>query len=366
MNNATVSQSELSAGIGAVARASSARATLPVLAHVLLEASGETLALKCSDLEVTIQAQIAAQVGGDAAFTVPVRLLNDLVGTLPQENVSLDFGDKLGIVCSSFKSTMSGTTAVEFPMLPVPGNEASEVDGEILKAAIDRVVIASAVEQSRPVLTGVLFQFGDDGLTLAAADGFRLAVCKAKITGTGSVVIPARALTELSRLLASPGQVFLTLDKSQAFFEIVYQDELIKSALVVTQLIEGNFPDYNQIIPKLDTTRVTVNKKDLLRALNQSHIMARIEAGLTTLDIADGKLTIRATSAEMGNVESDLDAKIEGDDLTLAVNTRFFIDGVTAIEGATVEMRFNGAANPILLIDGDYRHVIMPMHVRGK
>ena len=370
-------QENLAKGLSVVGRAVATRSTLPVLANVMLSTDNGRLKLSATDLEIGINCWIGAKVEEDGATTVPARSFIDLVNSLPPERIDMELivrTQTLNLKCARYEANLKGIDAQEFPLIPA----AEEGDGQInLEAAafrrmIEQVVLAAATDESRPILTGVLAKFEGNKLTLAAADGFRLSVRTAELpteTEPVSVIIPARALAELARISTDEEDITLAITptRKQVLFHAPNVD-------LVSQLIEGNFPDYQQIIPKTYTTRTVVNTNSLLRACKTASIFARDAANIARFQItpggelAPGHITIAATSAELGDNVGEIDASIEGDEIEIAFNVKYLIDVLSVMDSAQVVLETTTSSSPGVLKpvgDVDFVHVIMPMHVRS-
>ena len=370
-------QENLAKGLSVVGRAVATRSTLPVLSNVMLSTDNGRLKLSATDLEIGINCWIGAKVEEEGAITVPARSFIDLVNSLPSERIDMELvvrTQTLNLKCARYEANLKGIDAQEFPLIPA----LEEGDGQItLEAAafrrmIEQVVLAAATDESRPILTGVLAKFERDKLTLAAADGFRLSVRTAELPAEiepASVIIPARALAELARISTDEEDVTLAITptRKQVLFHAPNVD-------LVSQLIEGNFPDYQQIIPKSCTTRTVLNTNSLLRACKTANIFARDAANIARLQIvpggelAPGHLTIAATSAELGDNVGEIDASIEGDAVEIAFNVKYLIDVLSVMDSAQVVLETTTSSSPGVIKpvgDVDFVHVIMPMHVRS-
>ncbi|MBN1580058.1 MAG: DNA polymerase III subunit beta [Anaerolineae bacterium] len=382
-------QDNLSRGLAIVGRAVATRPTLPVLSHVLLSAEQSQIKLAATDLELFVVCWLGARVDQDGEITLPARLLTDLINSLPQEQIELDLDDQtLHLACARNDAVIKGIDAQEFPLIPATQSNANGyssemlLDPDLLKQMISQVVFAAATDENRPILTGILARFEDDTLTMAAADGFRLSVRSAKLSTPASepisVVVPSKALTELARVGSDekePIGMYITPSRSQVLFHLQgnagANEGKIFGIDLVSQLIEGNFPDYKQIIPKSHTTRTILNTVEFLKACKTANIFARNEANIVQLDVdpVAEQIKITATSAEMGDSEVDLDANIQGDPITIAFNVRFLIDALQVMDSAQVVLETSSSARPGVLrpIDSeDFTHVIMPMHIRSQ
>jgi DNA polymerase-3 subunit beta len=370
-------QENLAKGLSVVGRAVATRSTLPVLSNVMLSTDNGRLKLSATDLEIGINCWIGAKVEEDGATTVPARSFIDLVNSLPSERIDMELvvrTQTLNLKCARYEANLKGIDAQEFPLIPA----LEEGDGQItLEAAafrrmIEQVVLAAATDESRPILTGVLAKFEGNQLTLAAADGFRLSVRAANLPAemeTASAIIPARALAELARISTDEEEIILAITpaRKQVLFHAPNVD-------LVSQLIEGNFPDYQQIIPKGYATRTVLNTNSFLRACRTANIFARDAANIARIqvapgdELAPGHITIAATSAELGDNVGEMDASIEGNAVEIAFNVKYLIDVLSVMDSAQVALETTTSSSPGVLKpvgDVDFVHVIMPMHVRS-
>ncbi|MCK6629636.1 MAG: DNA polymerase III subunit beta [Anaerolineae bacterium] len=372
-------QENLAKGLSIVGRAVASRSTLPVLSNVLLATDNGQLKLAATNLEIGINCWVGAKVAQEGAITVPARLLSDFVNSLPPERIDLKLDEStqtLNLRCARFESNIKGIDAQEFPIVPTAasgGDAAIRLEPSSLRAMIDQVVFAAATDESRPILTGVLVQFNDDNLTMAAADGFRLSVkattLKQNFGDVMEVIIPARALMELGRITGDqeqPVEVIITPARKQILFHLQDVD-------LVSQLIEGKFPDYNQIIPKGYATRSVMDTNSFLKAVRVSHLFARDSANIVKLEITptgdelmNGRITLVATSAELGDNVADVDASIEGNPMEIAFNAKYLIDVLSIIDSPQVVLETSAASSPGVIRpigDDKFTHVIMPMHI---
>jgi DNA polymerase-3 subunit beta len=369
-------QENLAKGLGIVGRAVSPRSTLPVLGNVLLATDGGRLKLSATNLEVGITCWIGSRVEEEGAVTVPSRTFIDLVNALPPEQVNMELvvrTQTLNLRAGRSEANVKGIDAQEFPIVPVPEGEGGiEVEADVLRTAVEQVAFAAAADESRPILTGVLAKFEETRLTLAAADGFRLSVrtipLPQSLPDPFSIIIPARALIELGRISGEqkdPIVITVTPTRNQVIFQL-------SDIVLVSQLIDGNFPDYRQIIPSEYTTHTVVDTTALLKACKAALIFARDTAHITRLhvkpgsELAPGHVVVSATSAETGDDVSELDASIEGGEVEVAFNVRYLIDVLSVIGTPQVALDTTTSSSPGVLRpigDIDFTHVIMPMHL---
>ncbi|MFC1892412.1 DNA polymerase III subunit beta [Chloroflexota bacterium] len=370
-------QENLNRGLSVVGRAVATRTTLPITNNVLLTTDESRLRLVATNLEIAISHWIGAKVEEEGAITVPARLLTEFVSSLPSERVDLSLSQRtktLEIKCARFEARISGIDAKDFPPIPkVEDGLATKVEIEALRQAISKVVFAAASEESRPVLTGVNAEFDGNVLTLAAADGFRLAVYSLPLATPVSqkteVIIPARTLAELNRLIGDqeePVEITVNPNKSQILFRL-------KSTELVSQLIQGTFPNYSQLIPQSYNTRAVVSVSDFLMATRTAAIFARDGSGIVRLvispggELATGKMTISARSEEIGDDVGEIDAIVNGDEAKIAFNGKYLTEVLGVLHEGQVALEATTPSSPGVIrpvgVD-NYTHVIMPMFVQ--
>lgn len=370
-------QENLNKGLNIVGRAVATRTTLPITNNVLLATDDGRLKLVATNLEMAITCWLGSKIEEEGTITVPARLLTEFVSSLPNDTINIQLSPQtktLGLKCARFEARISGVDAKDFPPIPsVDDGVKTTVEVEALRQGINQVVFAAATEESRPVLTGVSAKFDKDSLVLAAADGFRLAVYELPITTTVSqkteVIIPAHTLAELSRLIADqeePVDITLNPNKSQVLFRL-------QNINLVSQLIQGNFPNYSQLIPQSYTTRVIVNVNDFLQATRTASIFARDGSGIVRLMItpggesSPGKLSVSARSEEIGDDVGEIDATVEGDESKIAFNGKYLTDVLSVLHESQVALEITNPSSPGLIRPvgtDNYTHVIMPMFIQ--
>ena len=389
-------QENLAKGLSIVGRAVASRSTLPVLSNVLLMTHDGKLKLSANNFELGINCWVGAKVETEGAVTVPARLLAEFVNSLPPERIDMRLDEEtqtLNLICDRIESNIKGIDAQEFPVVATTSEDdiAIKLEPESLRTMIKQVVFAAATDESRPVFTGVLLKFVEDTMTMVAADGFRLSVKAAQLgqnvvdtladvglteesngSSASSLIIPSRALLELARISGEQEQP-IDLIVTPARRQILFHLEDIE---LVSQLIEGDFPDYNRIIPDGHTTRSVMDTANFLKAVRISHLFARDAANIVRLEVApsgdelmNGRITLVATSAELGDNVADLDASIEGDAVEIAFNAKYLIDVLSVIESPQFILETSTSSSPGVFRavgDDDFTHVIMPMHIQGK
>ena len=373
----TCKQQDLSRGLSIVSHAVSNRSTLPILANILLATDNGRLKLSATNLEIGINCWVDAQIQEEGTTTVPAKLLTDYVNSLPSAYVDItvpDDSNKVNIKSEGSDTNIKGLDASEFPLIPsAEGGEAPVImDASTLKEMISEVAIAAAEDESRPVFTGVLVQVAGEKVTFAAADSFRLAVRVAPLPGDdttrGDILVPARTMTELGRILPSEGavQMIVTPNRSQVLFHTETID-------LVSRLIEGNFPNYRQIIPKEHTTRAVVETKAFAARVKQAAIFARDSSNITRIKInggdsdglEPGSITIEATAEDLGDNVSVLNAAVDGPAQQIIFNVRYLSDVLAVIDTPEVAIEVNAPTKPGVIRPvgvADYTYVIMPMH----
>jgi DNA polymerase-3 subunit beta len=369
-------QENLAKGLSIVGRAASPRSTLPILSHILLSTDGGRLRLSATNLEIGINCWIGARVEEEGAIAVPARTLIDLVSALPPDRVDMDGVVRtmsLNLRCGRSESNIKGMDAVEFPPVPVPEGEGNiQLDPGVLRTAIAQVAFAAAADEARPILTGVLVSFEGNQMTMAAADGYRLSVRSATlpdpVVEPFSVIVPARAMQELGRIGADQEDAVsttVTPDHNRILFEM-------KDVVLVSQLIPGTFPDYEQIIPREQGTHTIASASELLKACRTAQIFARDGAYIAQFrihpgsELEPGRLVVSATSAETGDDVSELDATIEGEEVTIAFNVKYLIDVLSVIGSPQVALDTTSSSRPGVIRpvgDDNFVHVVMPMHL---
>jgi len=380
-------QENLARGLSIVGRAVSPRSTLPVLGNILLSTEDHGLMLAATNLEIGIKCWIGAKVEDEGAITVPARLLSEFVNQLPPEPIDMELTVRtltLNLKCARYDTNIKGIDASEFPIIPTLGDEHQatvSLEAATLRKMITQVVFAAATDESRPTLTGVDFRIGQDRLTLAATDGFRLAVRSTTLDAPAGqkseVIVPARALAELSRIIGllpdvddKPVEIAVADDRNQIMFRLPGVD-------MVSQLIDANFPNYEAIIPAKHTTRTIVDTAELLQALRVANLFARDSSNIVRFQVTpgqdgqDGKnatLTLTATSAESGDNLAALDAMIEGTEAEIAFNARYMIDVLSVIDELQVALETTrpsapGVIRPVGVGPEEFTSVVMPMHI---
>lgn len=368
----SVMQENLARGLGVVSRAVSNRSTLPVLANVLLRTEDGGLRLTTTNLEIGLVYWVPGKIETDGATTVPARLLADLVSSLPGgQRIDLETGagETLHVSAGPFQSHVKGIDADEFPSIQPTGERpTTRIAQNVLKRALEETAFAAATDEARPILTGVLCRFEGDSMTLAAADNYRIAVKSIPILDAVSdtaVVVPARALTELMRILGDTDEavdVVLAPGKNQILFHIP-GDQPID---LVSRLIDGQFPNYQSVLPKAHTTRAVLDREELLRAVRPAALIAHESANIVKLQIAsngESGITVSA-NAEVGDHVGQVEAAVEGDGTSIAFNAKYLADVLEKVSAEQFALELQGPLAPGVFKpvgDDRYVHVVMPV-----
>lgn len=372
----TCSQEALSRGLQVVGRgvSTAVASTLPVLSNILLATDDGRLRLSSTDLKIGITHWIPAMIFQDGAITLPARLLTDFVNSLPPEQVDLTVGtgQLAGVKCARFSANIRGIDADEFPLIPTISDAPSAtVAANTLRGMIGQVVFAASTDSTRGPLQGVFTTFSGETLTMTASDGYRLSVRTARLAtpceADFSVLIPARTVTELGRVLPddeSEVAITVTPNRSQILFHLENLDFL-------ATLLNDQFVNYKQFIPKEYKTRVVATTSDLQKAVRIASYFARDGSSLLKLAIdapedAGGTVTVSAATQDLGDNASVVDGVVEGAGMQVGFNSKYLSDALNAMNAQQVALELLGPTHAGVLrpVDGaDFLHIIMPVTV---
>jgi DNA polymerase-3 subunit beta len=336
-----------------------------VLTGIFLQAADGKLTLAATDMEVSLRAAVPGEVAGDGAVVVPGRLLADLVRLLPDASVTLAFDGGEGVLevtSGSYSSKVNVFSAEDFPRLPSLEVALHTVDAPALLGTIDKVARAASRDESRPVLTGILVRFEGDRLTMAATDSYRLSVKETALGESGpelDAIIPARALQELSRLAAGAETVRLGVHENHVIFGV-------GDVWLTSRRIDGQFPNYNQLLPETFEVEVTTPRAPLLEVVRRAAVMAQRNSPLR-LRFAEGELSISAQTQDVGEAQESLEVEYTGEPLEIGFNPDFLRDGLEAVSGETVQLRLINPLRPGLIAapDESFWYLIMPIRLAG-
>ena len=357
-----VTQENLAKALGNVSRVASTRGTLPILSNVLIKTVGNRLSIAATNLDIAINHYIGSKVSEEGSITVPARLMQDFVASLPSGVIDLKLEDyKLHISTDQYQSVINGVSADDYPVMPaITEGKQWNIPAKMLKTALQQVIVAASNDEARPVLTGVYLHSHDGSLYMVATDSYRLA--EKRLTKTKediNLLIPASALQDLLRIISeSEDSVEVTHDDQQVLFRV-------GDIELVTRLIEGAYPDYRKLIPTAFTSSALVKRADITNVTKVSSLFARESAGSVTINLDEKKseLSIRSIASQLGENTSSATAEVTGDGV-ITLNSRYILDALHVLGGESVKFSFNGKLEPTVLTDpkaDDYIHVIMPL-----
>lgn len=361
----TVTQENLSKALSAVGRVASSKTQLPILSNILLRTDGNRLLVAATNLEIATTQHIGAKIVKPGAITVPARLVSEFISSLPKGTVELKVeNDHLHIKAGSYSSTINGVVADDFPELPTIDETSSiqySIKSDDFKQAISQTIITSSNDATRPVLTGVYWHSHEGFLYLAATDGYRLSERRlVETTSDVSAIVPTSSLQEVLRTVGDDvDEVEILFDETQVRFRA-------GEAEVTSRLIDGNFPDYRQLIPASSETSITLEKSDFVRITKIAGLFARESGGSVTLTADSEKKTmsIHSIASQLGENTSESSAEVVGDG-QVTLNSRYLSEALSVVDGDTVTFRFSGKLAPCVLTavekDVQYLHIIMPL-----
>ena len=359
----TCSRDELASALSIAARGLSTRSAVQVLTGILLQPDEDKLTLAATDMEVSLRAAVSGDVQGDGSVVVPGRLLADLVRLLPDATVSLSYdqGDGvLEVTSGSYSSKVNVFSAEDFPRLPSLDVELHTIAAPALLGTIEKVARAASRDESRPVLTGILVRFEGDKLTMAATDSYRLSVKETALGESGpelDAIIPARALQELARLAAGTDVVRLGVQENHVVFGA-------GAVWLTTRRIDGQFPNYKQLLPEAFEVEVAAPREPLLEVIRRAGVMAQRNSPLR-LRFSEGELSVSAQTQDVGEARESLEIDYAGDPLEIGFNPDFLRDGLEAVGGETVHLKLINPLRPGLLAapDESFWYLIMPIRL---
>jgi DNA polymerase-3 subunit beta len=366
--NISITKDQIIAGLQAVQNVVSTRTTLPILSNVLLRAEGGHVEFTATDLDVSVTCKVEAKVNKSGATTLPVKKLFGIVRELNGE-IEIETDDKN---ISSIRSGSSffkihGLSADEFPPLPkFKDDKKVLLPQENIRAMIRKTSFAVSTDESRYVLNGIFISLKEGKMTFVATDGRRLALVDEEVEisekTAGEFIVPAKAVNELNRLLQDKGEVELKFGENQASFALKNENGF--SVLLITKLIEGNYPNYRQVIPGEAKERIGVGREELVQALRRAEIMTSEKANSVKLAFGKNILTITANSPEVGEARETMAINYKGKELAIAFNPRYLIDPLNALTEDEVFIELIDELSPgVIKINGPFLYVVMPMRL---
>ncbi len=357
-----VTQENLNRALSSVGRVASSRGTLPILSNILIRTSSNRLSVAATNLNIAITHYIGAKVQEEGAITVPARLMQDFVGSLPGSIINLELiENKLHITTDQYQSIINGIPADDYPVMPaIAQGHNWNISAKFLKSGLQQVVFAASNDETRPTLTGVFIHSYNGKLYLVATDSYRLAEKMIQKYNTElSLLVPASALQDLLRVMGD----------TDTEIEVVYDDQQVLFRVgdieIVTRLIEGTYPDYRKLIPAKFNTSAVMKRADLNNITKVSSLFARESAGSVTINLnkKDNQVSIRSIASQLGENTASASATVVGDGV-ITLNSRYILDALHVMNGEDVSISFNDKLEPCVLTDpasADYLHVVMPL-----
>jgi DNA polymerase-3 subunit beta len=346
------------------------RQTLPILANVLIETRETALRLAATDLEVGARVTLPATVGQPGAITLPARKLVELVRELPPKPIGFTLRESgwVDVTCEKGRFRLVGLPAEEYPPLDVDAAEGTlAMDGALLRTMVSRTSYAMSLDESRPFLNGLYIVLRQGELRLVSTDGHRLALARATVASEAEMagIVPRKAIQELVRVLAGTERVELAMGESKFFVRT-------EGFELVSKLVEGQFPNYEQVIPKSSPFRLVVEREALLAAIRRVAVIADDRTRPVRLTVGEGEVRLWAQSHELGEAEETLAGEFHGSEITIGFNARYLLDALAPMEGAWAVVGLKDALSPGVFLsasgreaapDEAYRCVIMPMRM---
>lgn len=362
----TVSKDELVAALGVVSRAVSARTSVQILSGILLEAQGNELRLAATDMELSLRANVPAQIEGDGAIVLPGKTLVDIARLLPADEVAIEHKPSESVVhvtSGSASYTLHTYNPEDFPRLPeLDAVQTFSVEREPLLETIARVARAASRDESRPVLTGVLVSFTGGKLVMAATDSYRLAVKETELDGSApelEAIVPSRALQELARIASHGDTIEVGVHENQVLFST-------DGAWLTTRRIDGQFPNYRQLLPEAFEHELTLPRTEILEVVRRASVMIQRATPLQ-LRFAEGELTVIARTHDVGESQESMPVGFSGETLEIGFNADFLRDGLESMDGDDVRFKLISPLRPAVLQgeSDDFTYLVMPIRLPG-
>ncbi len=362
-----VLQEDLNKAVAQVNRFVNPRVQLPILGNIVFKASKTKLTLLATNLELSISKEIGADVSEEGELAIPGKIIAEIITNLPKGQVSLESDkEQLKIKAESFSGTVSGMNTTDFPkIVETTGKENITLSTKELAEALSKVSFCSSVDETRPVLNGVLFLFRKKNLFLVATDGFRLSqkiIVLDKETDLDRVILPKGAISELLRSADLGGEIKLEVKPKEN--QVVFG---VGDTVLSSRIISGDFPNFESIIPKNPQTKLFVNKDELMRVTKLASVFARDNANMTKMEITKDSIKVSAESSKSGKQQGQVEAKVEGDGLEITFNYKFVEELLSVISGGEVAMELTNTTSAGLfkdVKDKDFLHLIMPVKIK--
>lgn len=362
----SILQQDFLPALSSVARSVGVRSTLPVLDNILISAEDKSLKIVTTNLEIGVIKNIPASVEAEGSITIPAKTLVEIISGLGPQSVTLETeGENITISSGKFKANINGISASEFPAIPLSSQAGISFDKETILGS-GQILFAAAVDEGRPQLTGILTEAKDSMLDFVATDGFRLAHktvnLKDKTTAFKSL-IPRKTFEELLRIIAEEEVEDISISTSENQNQAIFT---LGKTIISSRLIEGNFPSWEKIIPQNYIGRVILERGELIKAVKLAAVFSKSEANIIVLNIKKDGLSLTSSAKELGSQENSIEANTEGEELTIAFNTRFLLDAISNIPTTQVSLEFSGALTAALIKpigEEGLEFIIMPVRL---
>lgn len=361
-----ISQTALLPVLQSVSRSCGVKAQLPVLNNLLFSAKEGKLRISATNLEIGVVKAVSAEIIEEGEVTIPARTLVDIVSNLNGQTLELKSSDdQLSITSPGFSAQINGISATEFPVIPMAGNNEVSLEAAVLLKSLPEVAFSAAVDEGRPVLTGILTEMKDKKLQMVATDGYRLAFKTVEVEEPAAfkALIPRRTLEEVARLISESEEDKVAISTAENQNQMVFS---LGDTTLSSRLIDGQFPAWERIIPTEIKTTIKIDKNTLLKAVKLSAVFARNEANVIKFQISGNKMVLTSEAKELGSQTNEVEIVSSGEDMTIAFNAKFVQDALTALPGAKAVIELSGplAAARIKPADGeDLSYIIMPVNL---
>lgn len=367
----SILQQDLLSPLQAVSRSTGVKSSLPVLGNILLQTENGKLTLSATNLEVGVVKKIKAEIIEEGEITVPAKMFLEVITSLSSQSLILETeGEQLKISSKNFHATLNCISATEFPAIPLASEQSISIEAKVLQQAVPQIAFAAAVDEGRPVLTGVLTELKKDKLELVSTDGFRLAHKQTKIEHPEEAVfrslIPRRTFEEVVRLIGeelSGKEDKIEISTSENQNQMVFT---IGETQLSSRLIEGQFPSWEKIIPTQATGRAVLERADVLKAVKIASVFAKDSANVIKLEVKEGRVILSSETRELGSQVTEIDAQVTGESAVIAFNSRFLQDALSACSTAQIVLEFSGSVSPVLIKpigEEGLEYVIMPVRL---
>ena len=358
-----VPKAELQTAIQTVQNVVSSKTTLPILSNILLDARKSKLRLNATDLDIGISCELPVEIGEEGAITIPAKRFSDIIKEMPDGDISIHAkkNNQIDIEGEGCRFKLNGLPQEEFPKFPeFKDKEVIRIKQGLLKNMLGMTAFAVSHEESRYVLNGVLMEISGSTIRLVATDGRRLAKIEKNLEGHVkkeiAVIIPTKAVQEIARNLHEEGEVSFLVGMNQVLFDI-------DGVLIATRVIEGEFPNYNQVIPKPVKSRIKMNTGELLASIRRANLLATPDFQAVKFEVFSDKMVVSKTTPDIGESREEISVEYGGPEMIVGFNPHFLIDFLKNVSEENIEMELLGADKPAVMRLGDYLYLALPMRI---